>query len=92
MGGRSRKGIPRTEDTKKKISNGHIGMKHSKETKLKMSKKKLGNQIQLGLKRTEDTKKLLRESHLGIKQSETTRKKRSISMKEAWRKRKGNLL
>lgn len=42
-GGQGLSGIVRSEETKRKISNSHFGMKHSLESKKKMSYAKIGN-------------------------------------------------
>ncbi len=57
----SRKGIPRSEETKRKISIANLGMKHSEETRRRMS---LG---QLGRKHSMETRKKMSIAKLGKK-------------------------
>jgi hypothetical protein len=56
-------------------SPGHLGFKHTKETKLKLSKDHLGVQTFLGRKHSEETKEKLRLINLGKVVSEETREK-----------------
>jgi hypothetical protein len=88
MGGRALKGRPRSEETKKKISASHMGLTNSEETRKKISDANRGNKYQLGMKKTKETREKLRIAHLGITQSEESKAKRSVSMKEVWKRRK----
>jgi|SRR5271166_545300 len=77
-GGEAGGHIP-SEETKKKISKAHTGMKHTEETKQKIRK------IRTGTKASEETKKKMSENNsksmLGKKWSDTARKKYTISRK-----------
>lgn len=76
-----------------------LGRKHSKESKLKISKAQKGKhhseetkeKIRIsntGQKRSEETKKRMIESRTGLKDSEQTKRNKSKSAKIAWEKRK----
>ena len=52
----------KTELERKQLSDGHIGIFPSSKTKLKMSKKKIGNTNRLGVKDSEETKEIKRAS------------------------------
>jgi group I intron endonuclease len=54
-------GIKHTESTKLKISNSNKGKIKSIETRLKLSKNKIGNTIWIGRKHSENTKKIMSE-------------------------------
>ena len=65
------------------------GKKHTKETKILMSN------AHLGIGKSEETKKKMSEAKKGMsshwkgkKQTEDHKKKRSIAIKESWRRRK----
>jgi hypothetical protein len=83
-----RKGIPRTIEVRKKISEGNKGKIVSEETKRKISESNKGISKNLGRKHTEKTKKKISLSHVGNKDSIETRNKKSESAKKAWKKRK----
>ena len=53
----NRKGAILSEETKRKVSEGHKGKKHSEETKKKMSQSRIGHQM------SEDTRKKLSEAN-----------------------------
>ena len=61
----SMKGIPRSEETKKKISDNKKGKHHSNETKQKISQSKKGNKTSLGRKLSEETKEKISKSLIG---------------------------
>lgn len=76
-----------------------LGFKHSKESKLKMSKAKLGHvttketrrkisEANKGQVRSEEMRKRMSESRKGLKNSEQTKRNKSNSAKIAWKKRK----
>lgn len=65
-----------------KLPGFRTGIKHSEETKKKISETKTG------IKRSEETKKKISESHKGKKHSDETKKKMSESQKKRWTKRK----
>ena len=71
------KGIPRTEEEKKKISESNKGKKRSEETKLKISDNNA--YYWKGKKHSEESKKKSSESNKGQKRSEETRKNMRIS-------------
>jgi hypothetical protein len=78
------KGIKRSEETKKRISENHWGMsgkKHSEETKRLMSIKARGNTNPLGHKHSEETKKKISSSTKGKKRSEECKRKQSLRLK-----------
>ena len=64
-----------TEETKKRLSENHIGIKPSEETRKKMS------QSQKGRKHSEETKRKISEAHKGMKLSEESKKKISEANK-----------
>lgn len=66
-------------ETKEKISKSLKGIKRSEETKLKMSKAKIGNKYTRGINKTEEHKRKLSESLIGRKFSEEHKKKLSES-------------
>ena len=77
------KGIPQTEEVKKKISKTLTGFKHSKESRLKMSNSRKGK------KQSEETKIKRSKTLMGHPVSEETRKKISLANKgKKKRKRK----
>jgi hypothetical protein len=65
-----------------------MGLTNSEETRKKISDANRGNKYQLGMKKTKETREKLRIAHLGITQSEESKAKRSVSMKEVWKRRK----
>lgn len=91
------KGIPHSEETRRKISDGHIGKSKSLQTREKMSaaqignKKGIGNKNRLGKLCTDETKKLMRESAKTRPPiSEETRLKMSESARLSRLRRKEN--
>jgi len=65
-------------ETRKKLSESHLGKKHSEETKRKISKSQSGKKSYMyGKKHNNETKKKLSKSHLGKTHSETTKKRMS---------------
>ena len=95
-----------SEETKRKMSQTHMGntnakgTKRTKETKRKMSQARMGNTYVKGTKQTEESNKkrsntLKGRSTFWLKgkyQSVEHKEKRSKSMKEWWRKRKESQL
>ncbi len=68
-GGRGTKGKPVSEETKLKMRNSHLGLKHSPETIAKRTEKLKGK------KRNQKFKERLREAHLGKIVKESTKDK-----------------
>lgn len=66
-GGEGQSGRIVSQETRSKMRLSHIGIghKHSDESRLKMSKAKLGNKNCLGRKVSEETRRRLSVSHLG---------------------------
>jgi hypothetical protein len=93
----SQKGVPETEKTKKINSEAHKGQKAwnkgvplSDEQKDKISKSLIGRVgSNLGKKFSEQSRYNISKAHIGIYPSSENLKKRSESMKEVWRKKKG---
>ena len=56
---KAKKGVPKSEETKQKISKAHLGKHHLPETRLKISKARMGVPI------SEETKQKIRDAHLG---------------------------
>lgn len=73
---------PLSEETKRKISEIHKGMKHTKETILKMSALKTGK------KASDKTKKKMSEAHKKRYSNPEARKRQSEITTEWWRQRK----
>ena len=73
-----------------------LGVKHTDETKRKMSKTMKGNQNSLGVKRTDETKRKMSEAkkgsqnRLGVKLTDETKRKISEAMKHVWVERLSN--
>lgn len=68
-----------------------LGYKHSKESKLKMSKSLIGNTRWLGKHHTEATKQKLREKLKGRTRSEETKQKmRKVQRNRTWNTRGGD--
>jgi len=95
------KGIPRTDEVKRKIGDANRGRKLppvSDEYRKKMSEIKKGNTVMIGRKHSDETKKKMSLSQMGRygawtgkTRSEATKLKMSSSRKE-YLKRKNNLL
>ena len=76
------KGVPMSEEQKKKLSESHKGKLHSEETKKKMSISRKGRTSpNKGKTMSEETKKKISETQKGIQHSEETKKKISESLK-----------
>ena len=74
------KGIPRSEETKKKISEKHKGFKHSEESKRKMSESQKGIKNHFfGKHHTEEVKLKISRIHKGKKLSQEQKNKISKS-------------
>jgi|TARA_Y100000034_G_scaffold133368_1_gene198656 hypothetical protein len=78
----SNKGVPMSEEQKRKIATSHLGQKRSKEARRNMSLAKKGKEF------TEKHKKNLSKARQGRIVTEETKKKLSISAKQYWRKRR----
>lgn len=73
-------GKPRSEETKKKISESNKGRKVSQETRNKISKSLMGEKnFNYGKKFSEETIKRMSEAQIGRKASEETKKNMSIA-------------
>lgn len=68
----------RTEYHRRINSESHKGRRHSKKTKLLLSKILMGNKRSVGRKHSEETKRLMSIAHIGIPKSEEMKKKMSI--------------
>jgi len=79
-----RKGFKHSKETRKKMSESHMGKEsgmsgkhHRIETRKKMSEVQRGNQYWLGKKHTEKSKRKMSKAQLGCKKSKETRLKMS---------------
>lgn len=99
-GGDGCEGLIHNEAAKEKIRLSKIGFKHSEEFKKNMSNRLKGKPLteahkanignaNRGRKATLETRMKLSEAHKGIVQSEESKRKRSITIKAWWAKRKG---
>lgn len=83
------KGKFHSAKTKEKMRQAKLGSKHSEETKRKMSLSLSGpNNPLYGKTRSEETRRKIALSHEGKKDTEETKKRKSISAKIAWTKRR----
>jgi len=76
----SKIGVPRSEETKQKISNSMIGNKHSEETKQKIGSATKSYRQKYKFSHREETKQKLSESHMGKTLKKETKQKISDSM------------
>lgn len=74
---------PRSEETKRKISEAKKGKTFSEEAKANMSKAKIGNTNSLGFKHTEETRAKMSKSQTGVRITEETKQKISEANKLA---------
>ena len=70
-----RRGVPKSEETKRKIAESHKGLKLSEESKRKIT------EFRLGVSQSEETRKKISETLKGRIISEETRKKISETLK-----------
>lgn len=87
-GNQNHKGHKHTEEMKSKASELAKERCSTEEFREFMRKVNLGNQNKKGKACSEATKKILREKNLGKVESELTRQRKSLAVKEIWRKRK----
>ncbi len=86
---KGKKRSPRTEETKKKLSDANMGKKHSAETIKKLSEAHKGKKAwNKGKKMSEEARKKLSEARKGMKLSDEHRKKLSEAGKRRWKAKK----
>lgn len=68
--GKSRNGLPHTEETKKKISDSNRGKKQTEETKSRLRETSKGNKNMLGKNHSQETKDKISKAFKGKKLSE----------------------
>jgi group I intron endonuclease len=94
VGGHNPKGIPKSEEHKRKISATLTGRKLSEDHRRKISLSNKGKKHKPYIHKlhTEEYKKAMSIVHSGKQVSETTKNRMSISAKRAWEKRKENVI
>lgn len=78
------RGVPRSEDVKRKISQSNTGKKRSEEYKKSLSERMKGHSYNKGIRKSEETKEKLRQANLGREVSEETKKKLSDNNARYW--------
>lgn len=64
----------------------HLGRKYSKETRIKMSKSRIGNKNRLGTKHSQETRHKISIAKKGAKPTIESRHKMSIAQKARWKR------